>query len=83
MVKKSPQTLRHHGADIVDGQELINACVHEGIHAAEVTRQFLAGLRIENGRFMRIEGVADREPYNPEDGFDPRNRRMSIILGWS
>jgi chemotaxis protein MotB len=48
-----------------------------------VTRQFLAGLRIENGRFMRIEGVADREPYNPEDGFDPRNRRMSIILGWS
>ena len=34
-------------------------------------------------RFRKIEGVADREPYNPEDGFDPRNRRMSIILGWS
>jgi chemotaxis protein MotB len=53
------------------------------VERAEVTRRFLAGQRIENERFMRIEGVADREPYNPEDGFDPRNRRMSIILGWS
>jgi chemotaxis protein MotB len=52
------------------------------VERAEVTRRFLAGLRIEDERFMRIEGVADREPYNPEDGFDPRNRRMSIILGW-
>ncbi len=50
---------------------------------AEVTRLYLASRRIEPARFQRIEGVADREPYNPKDPYDPRNRRMSIILGWS
>lgn len=50
---------------------------------AEVTRMFLSGMRVSPERFMRIEGVADREPYNPKDPFDPRNRRMSIILAWS
>lgn len=49
---------------------------------AEVTRLFLNGMRINPERFQRIEGVADREPFNPRDGFDPRNRRMSIILSW-
>jgi chemotaxis protein MotB len=33
-------------------------------------------------RFARIEGVADREPFIPQDRFDPRNRRMSITLRW-
>jgi chemotaxis protein MotB len=33
-------------------------------------------------RFARIEGVADREPYVPADRYDPRNRRMSIVLAW-
>ncbi len=49
---------------------------------AEATRAalFAAGLGIE--RFARIEGVADREPYVPADRYDPRNRRMSIILAW-
>ncbi|MFM7027597.1 MAG: flagellar motor protein MotB [Chakrabartia sp.] len=50
---------------------------------AEVTRMFLGGMRIAPERFQRIEGVADREPYNPKNKFDPRNRRMSIILNWS
>jgi hypothetical protein len=41
------------------------------VERAEVTRRFLAGLRIENERFMRIEGVADREPYNRKTALIP------------
>jgi chemotaxis protein MotB len=50
---------------------------------AETTRQFLSHSGVDQDRFQRIEGVADREPYNAKDKIDPRNRRMSIILGWS
>jgi chemotaxis protein MotB len=49
---------------------------------AEATRAFLVGRGVSGNRFMRIEGVADREPYIPADPHDPRNRRMSITLGW-
>jgi chemotaxis protein MotB len=49
---------------------------------AEATRAFLSRQGVELRRFVRIEGVADREPYYPEDRLDPRNRRMSITLGW-
>jgi chemotaxis protein MotB len=49
---------------------------------AEATRAFLVSRGVGGGRFMRIEGVADREPYIPQDPYDPRNRRMSITLGW-
>ena len=49
---------------------------------AEATRKALADNGVEGERFSRIEGVADREPYVPEDIYDPRNRRMSITLGW-
>ncbi len=50
---------------------------------AEATRQALALAGVPNGRFARIEGVADREPYIPADRYDPRNRRMSITLGYT
>jgi len=50
---------------------------------AEATRQALNERGLPNDRFARIEGVADREPYVPEDIYDPRNRRMSITLAWS
>ena len=50
---------------------------------AEATRQALNERGLSNDRFARIEGVADREPYVPEDIYDPRNRRMSITLAWS
>jgi chemotaxis protein MotB len=49
---------------------------------AEATRLFLTRRGIGTNRFLRIEGVADREPYVPADRYDPRNRRMSITLGW-
>jgi chemotaxis protein MotB len=51
-------------------------------YRAEATRVFLTRQSIDPRRFYRIEGVADREPYIPGDILDPRNRRMSITLGW-
>jgi len=50
---------------------------------AEATRQALSHNGVGAGRFARIEGVAEREPYVPTDIYDPRNRRMSITLAWS
>lgn len=52
------------------------------VDRAEVTRNFLEYRGIASDRFSRIEGVADREPYIPTNRFDPRNRRISITLGW-
>lgn len=50
---------------------------------AEITRAIFAQKGVGPNRFLRIEGVADREPYIPKNRFDPRNRRMSITLGWA
>ncbi|RHW18486.1 flagellar motor protein MotB [Sphingomonas gilva] len=50
---------------------------------AEATRQALHAAGVPERRFARIEGVSDREPYVPGDRYDPRNRRMSITLGWA
>ena len=47
---------------------------------AETTRQTIAAKGVDESRFARIEGVADKEPFNPADGLDPRNRRISITL---
>jgi chemotaxis protein MotB len=50
---------------------------------ADATRQQLMIEGIGSHRFDRIEGVADREPYDPGDPYAPVNRRISITLGWS
>jgi chemotaxis protein MotB len=51
---------------------------------AEATRKRLADGSVGPDRFVRIEGVADREPYQgATDSYDPRNRRMSITLAWT
>lgn len=47
---------------------------------AEATRQALLRQGIGEGRFRKIEGVADREPLVRENPEDPRNRRISILL---
>ena len=52
------------------------------VDRAEVVRNYLQFRGINSNRFSRIEGVADREPYVPSNRFDPRNRRISITLGW-
>ncbi|TRD11070.1 flagellar motor protein [Erythrobacter insulae] len=47
---------------------------------AEATRQALILQGMNEGRFARIEGVADREPLILDDPADPRNRRISLLL---
>ncbi|HTU13324.1 MAG TPA: flagellar motor protein MotB [Allosphingosinicella sp.] len=49
---------------------------------AEATRGTLEAAGIPLPRISRIEGVADRQPYLASDRYDPRNRRISITLGW-
>jgi chemotaxis protein MotB len=49
---------------------------------AEATRTMLMLQQIAPYRIVRIEGVADREPYDPKDRLSPRNRRISITLTW-
>ncbi|MBY0519145.1 MAG: OmpA family protein [Sphingomonas sp.] len=47
---------------------------------AEATRRRLSAGGLDDSRFERIEGVADREPMIEKDGTDPRNRRVAITL---
>lgn len=49
---------------------------------AEATRSHLVRAGLPQRQFVRIEGVAEREPYIPSNPYDPKNRRMSITLGW-
>ena len=49
---------------------------------AEATRAHLVRSGISDSQFLRIEGVADREPHFPKNPYDPKNRRMSLTLGW-
>ncbi len=49
---------------------------------AESTRGTLEAAGIPVARISRIEGVADRQPFVASDRYDPRNRRISITLGW-
>ena len=47
---------------------------------AEATRQSLMRAGVSEGRFRRIEGVADRELLIRDNPQDPRNRRISIVV---
>ena len=47
---------------------------------ADSTRRFLNNAGIDEKRFVKIEGVADREAFNPDNPLDPRNRRISITV---
>nr|WP_315457657.1 flagellar motor protein MotB [uncultured Sphingorhabdus sp.] len=49
---------------------------------SEATRAHLVRAGIRDSQFLRIEGVADREPYVPKNPYDAKNRRMSLTLGW-
>ena len=49
---------------------------------AESTRATLQQSGVALARIARIEGVADRDPFVPQDQYDPRNRRISITLAW-
>lgn len=50
---------------------------------ADATRQLLERSGVSPDRFSRIEGVADTDPFIPNDPSDPRNRRISVTLTYS
>ena len=50
---------------------------------ADLTRQMLEKNGVASDRVMKIEGVADTDPFNPADKSDPRNRRISITLHYT
>lgn len=47
---------------------------------ANVSREYLVNAGVDEKRIARVSGLADREPFTPNDPKDPRNRRLSIVL---
>ena len=47
---------------------------------ANVSREYLVKAGVTDDRINRVSGLADREPFVPNDTKDPRNRRISIVL---
>ena len=47
---------------------------------AESTRQVLEAQGVAPEKIVRVEGVADTDPFNKDDLMDVRNRRISITL---
>jgi chemotaxis protein MotB len=47
---------------------------------AEIARNNLVNAGVDPGRFARLEGLADRDPYNAANPYDPLNRRISVTL---
>jgi chemotaxis protein MotB len=61
-----------------DGSDRTNWSL--SIERAEATRRMLEQAGMSNGRFARVEGVADTAPFAPDNPGDPRNRRISITV---
>jgi chemotaxis protein MotB len=47
---------------------------------ANVSREYLVSAGVDEKRIARVSGLADRDPFVPNDPKDPRNRRISIVL---
>ena len=47
---------------------------------ANTSRQYLVNAGVDERHLARVSGLADREPFVPNDPKDPRNRRISIVL---
>ena len=47
---------------------------------AEATRETIMASGVDSRRIVRIEGVADRQPFVRDNPRDPRNRRIAILL---
>ncbi|MEM1053722.1 MAG: flagellar motor protein MotB [Pseudomonadota bacterium] len=75
-----PLILRGHTDSLPyrDGVQANNWSLSAG--RAEATRQQLIRSGIPQGRFARIEGVAETEPLIADNPADPRNRRISLLL---
>ena len=78
--ENQPLILRGHTDSLPwrDGVQANNWSLSVG--RAEAIRQQLIRSGIPEGRFARIEGVADTEPLIEDNPADPRNRRISLLL---
>ncbi len=47
---------------------------------ANVSRELLVKAGVDENRIERVSGLANRDPFVPNDPKDPRNRRISIVL---
>lgn len=47
---------------------------------ANISRAYLVQAGVDDKRVSRVVGLADREPFVPNDPKDSRNRRISIVL---
>lgn len=47
---------------------------------SDSTRLVLEAYGVQSDRFVKIEGVADTLPFIANDIYDPRNRRINIVL---
>jgi chemotaxis protein MotB len=47
---------------------------------ANVSREYLVSAGVDEKRIARVSGLADRDPFVPNDPKDSRNRRISIVL---
>jgi chemotaxis protein MotB len=47
---------------------------------ANTSREELVTAGVDEKRIQRVVGLADRDPFVPNDPKDPRNRRISIVL---
>ncbi|MCY0386037.1 flagellar motor protein MotB [Robbsia sp. Bb-Pol-6] len=47
---------------------------------ANASRRELVAGGMSDGKVLRVMGLAATSPFNPADAFDPRNRRISIIV---
>ena len=47
---------------------------------ANAARRVVVGAGVPNDRLVQVRGLADRDLRNPDNPFDPTNRRISIFL---
>jgi chemotaxis protein MotB len=47
---------------------------------ANAARRIVSAAGVPNNRLVQVRGLADRDLRNPNDPFDPTNRRISIFL---
>ena len=47
---------------------------------ANAARRILANAGVPERRFVRVQGLADRQPLNSNDPLAPSNRRISVLL---
>ena len=79
-IRGHTDALKYKRGDGITGSATNNWSLSAG--RAEATRQELMRDGVTEERYKRIEGVADKEPINPDDPTAATNRRMSILLGW-